>query len=348
MIQVAKPHDNVAPQTIKFPTLQQRDGTLDPNDCITVRSYYESVLLPEIKGDQEKSSLKEDRTALNHWERVIGEVDIRDVDRSTLQRFRDGLEATGTMSEATINKTWRELKPIFSTACEEELIPRVPTIGRRMRSKLIRKENVKRQREMINVDDVTALWKACSHATYPRAGGYQPPTPKLWRVLMVLLWTYGPRTLDLLNLDWSDVEFGSRLIRFTAQKTGKLQGLPMTDNIIAHLQSIHRQNARRVFHGFKSHGCLMAQTGKWKPGYYTTWRNEIQPQAGLSEPVYFKNFRQRVVNDYNAQFPSIKLGSWIAGHSMQGVSAVNYELPTKQIREAIEAAPIPECFHEIG
>lgn len=65
-----------------------------------------------------------------------------------------------------------------------------------------------------------------------------PPTPLLWRVVLVLQWNYGQRTEDCLRLRWENVLWSDKRIRFRASKTRKLQGLPVTDNVEAHLRSI--------------------------------------------------------------------------------------------------------------
>ena len=300
---------------------------------LTLREFYEQQLLPDFS-HQSKNSIKEDRIALNHWDRIVGSVPLAGIGREHVQQLRDGLIRRG-LSDATINKTWRELKAMLEAARDDDLIAAVPTVGRRMRSRLIRKEVRARQRELLTETDLDRLWKNCSKALYPSRNA-----PLLWRVVLVLMWTYGPRTLDCFNLEWDDVRWGDRLIQFRAMKTGKLQGLPMTDTVAVWLRKAKQgTSGRRVFPGFNSPGCRLT-CGGVKRGYYLTWRQEISP----GDRVLLKHFRQRVVTKYNAQSGAISLGSWIAGHSIPGVSAINYELPTAEIRSAIESMPIPACF----
>lgn len=328
------------PHLLKFPSPLERDGTLDPTQKISLRTYYEQVLLDEIRDLQSPNSLKEDRTALNHWERLTGDPDIRDATRDHLVALRDGLQC----ADATKDKIWRELKAIFEAAREDNLIQQVPRIARRMRCRLVYKARKQPQREIVTEDELTALWDACSAATYPQHAQFPPPL--LWRVAIVLFWTYGARTLDFLrHLRWSDVRFGDRMLQFTARKTSKLQGLPLTDTVIEHLQTI-RGLSDRVFPKFNSPGCFLSATQTWKRGYYATWRGEINATAALEKPVQIKHFRQRVVTRYNAIHPG--LGSWIAGHYMAGVSAQSYDLPTDQIRDLLCSAPVPECFKQVG
>lgn len=339
MIAQEQPHR----QIIKFPSLLEREGALEPGSRITLQTYYSQVLLPDIQ-DQSKRSLDEDRHALNRWTEYVGEPDIRDINANTLQRFRDAYLHSGNgKSPATVNKVWRELKAMLSAAADDGLIVSVPKIGRRSKSKLV-KEPAIRQREIVTEAELERIWLECRHATYPTRT--QHPAPKLWRVALVLLWTYGPRTLDVINLKASDIwTLGEqKILQFKALKTGKLQGLPVTPIVAEHLKSISGYS-ERLFPGFNSRGACLHKT-TWTRGYYATWRNEICRSAQLDAPVLFKHFRQRVVTNYNGIEPG--LGNWIAGHYVPGVSAQNYDLPTKRIRDAICSAPVPDCFKEIG
>jgi integrase len=330
-----------AANIIKFPSPVQRDnGPLVDVDRITLRDYYASVLKPELVENQSKNSLKEDETAMRHWERHTANPDIRDATKEDLIAFRDGMAAAG-LAGPTQNKYWRELRAILQAAQDDEIISRVPAIGRRMKCRLV-DVGPKRQREPLTEAELERLWRACTKATYPRGGQF--PAPLLWRVAIVLWWTYGQRTMDVLRwLDWRCVWWSPRVIRFEAMKTGKLQGLPLTPIVEQHLRSI-KGHSERMFPGFNTPGCFLKKTGTWKRGYYATWNNEICRAAGLD--IDIKHFRERAVTFYNGLEPG--LGGWIAGHYMPGVTAQNYDLPTLRIRDAMNSAQVPDCFFEIG
>ncbi len=316
-------------------------GSVEPSEQpLRLRGYYEKFILPEIKEEQSASSLMQDRVALNHWEALTDDPVIDQVSREHVIAYRDGLIKKG-LSPATINKCWREVRAMFNWAEEEEVISKAPAISRRSKSKLV-KQPPKMQRETLSIEEVTRLYRACARATYPVGG--EVPAPKLWRTAIVLWWFYGARTMDVIGkLSWENIHWNDRLLKFSAQKTGKLQGLPLTDLVISHLKSIKR-NSRLVFPGFKTKGCFLRGSQTWKNGYYTTWRRDIQGTANLSG-IYIKHFRETMVTRNNGI--EAGLGNWIAGHYMPGVSAQNYDLPTQRIRDAIDRTPVPDCFNEI-
>lgn len=311
----------------------------------TLRDYYENQLLPELT-DLSENSLIEDRCALNWWERATDNPCISTGTKTELDKavadLRTRMVVCGR-SAATINKTWRELRSIFNAARDDGECPYVPVFQKRRKGKLIRnslvQEPPKRQREILTPEEVAAICAACAEATYPDRAN----CVRMWRVFLFLLWSYGLRTQDLLkNLKWSDVLWKQRLLRFTAQKTTKLQGLPLTDVGVELLRSIQVLDSGRVFPGFNSAGQL-TKSGKVRSGYYHTWKHEILPAANL-DGVTFKHFRERVVTHYNAKHSG--LGHWIAGHSV-GALSMAYDKPTDQIRELIESADVPACFLEL-
>ncbi len=306
---------------------------------LRLRGYYEKYILPEIKEEQSPGSLIQDRVALNHWEALTENPTIDQINRDHVIAYRDGLIKRG-LSPATINKCWRELRAMFNWAADENYIVKAPSISRRSKSKLV-KQPPKIQRETLTIDEVSRLYLACRKATYPTGG--EVPAPKLWRVAIVLWWFYGARTMDVIGkLTWDNIHWNDRLLVFVAQKTGKLQGLPLTDLVAAHLKSIKRKS-NLVFPGFKTKGCYLKEKQLWKNGYYTTWRNEIQPDAGLTG-IKIKHFREAMITRNNGIEPG--LGKWIAGHYMPGVTEQFYDFPTQRIRNAITRTPVPDCFNE--
>ncbi|MBV09012.1 MAG: hypothetical protein CMN21_07310 [Rubinisphaera sp.] len=323
-------------------TLRLFDPFTLPDHKPTLREFYDSNIYPEIVYEQAKGSISCDRTALNHWERHTPNRPIDQITKSDLASFRDGLRATGAKNN-TINKYWRELRSMFNWAEEDGEIIRSPTISRRSKSKLT-EATKKIQRESLTLEEVTQLWEGCAKARYPSGG--EIPAPKLWRTAIVLFWFYGARTIDFLQLlTWENVKMSDRLLQFTAQKTSKLQGLPLTDLVMAHLESIKR-NSTHVFPGFRSKGSWLAKPGKWKNGYYTTWRRDIQGLKPGQDGILIKHFRETMLTRCNGI--DAGLGNWIAGHYMPGVSAQNYDLPTARIREAIAKTPVPDCFYDLG
>jgi len=102
------------PEYVSEPTEQE----------LSLREYYEKCILPEIEHEQSASSLQQDRVALNHWERLTGDLSISKINREQVVAYRDGLVARG-LAPATVNKCWRELRSILL----RELVQVAPVDG---------------------------------------------------------------------------------------------------------------------------------------------------------------------------------------------------------------------------
>ena len=347
----ALPRNEADTRDFFIPFCRHDQGDPRQQSFLSLRDVYTHFMLPELS-HLTPNALCEDRNALRHWERYSGNPDIRSVEddqRMYLAKLRDGMKAHN-LSDATINKTWRELRAMFSFAKNElKIIRETPSIAYRMHSKLV-VERPKIQRESLQDEELERLWRACSAATYPAKGPF--PAPLLWRVAIVLFSLYGPRTEDVLtHLTWQSVKFRDRLIQFFAQKTRKLQGLPLSDLAIAHLRSIKGRTEELFGFYFRTPGGKLKATSdrpaKWVNGWRTTWRNEILPAAGFHDgDVNIKHFREMMATRYNEIDPGVS--KWIAGHAEEGTTEKFYELPTKRVRRAIESAVWPKCFHDIG
>lgn len=342
-----------------------------PHSSATVRQYFELSLLAELQTELRPATLKEIRTALNHWERATSNPPIRQITSEHARQVRDSLLAAG-LAPATVKKVWAHLTTIFRAAQYDELIPAVPQAGRFRKSILPRalRQERTQQRRPVSQEELTRLFAACESATYPR----RPNRVFVWRALLYLLWMYGPRTQDVLALTAANLSFGTRLMTFRALKTSKLQGLPLTDlgiSILARL--VAASDGGRLFHGFSKPGNWNhSQTREphWIAGFYATWNREICPVASVIPgvgpeslvcevsqradavpPIQLKTFRQTMVtelNDFSKRVNSCRpLGAWVAGHYVPGVTAASYDYPEQDVRDAVqirESERLPECF----
>lgn len=150
------------------------------------------------------------------------------------------------------------------------------------------------------------------------------------------------RTHDLVKMQRSAILWNAGLVRWVADKTNKLQGLPITEPVRWHLKQWLEVAGPgdRLFEPLKRAGHLNAKTGDWSTGYYATWRSEIA--VDCNPPIQLKNFRQTMVTEMNTIEPGS--GAWCAGHSPLDVTGKHYDQPTKRIREAFAARLVPPCF----
>lgn len=295
-------------------------------------------LLPRLPAEISKRSLVEHRTSLKHWHASTADPPVRDVTSSHLEQLRDYLIGRG-LSPATINKVWRTLRSFFRFAVDElHTLDRVPAISHRSKARLV-KEPEPTQRDTISHAEIERMWLNCQSTTYPAI--HPADRVLLWRCFLVMAWAYGQRTHDLVRLPRSAILWNSGIVRWAADKTGKLQGLPLIPVVRVHLLrwlAIAGESAR-LFDPLRRAGHFATRSGRWSVGYYTTWRRELTD--GL-QSLQIKNFRQTMVTELNDLHAGV--GGWAAGHSQPGVTERHYDQPTSRVRDAFARRAVPPCF----
>lgn len=304
-------------------------------DVRTLRSVYEKML-PEYPSSLSERTFAEQRAALNRWEAATGNPSIDEIDRETIKQLRDHLIGTGIGGE-TINKIWRTLRAMFRYAHDElNWIEQIPSVSPFMRSKLV-EVSTPIPREVLSHDEIARMWTNCLQATYPIV------EPCLaWRTFLVLAWVTGMRTGDLVDLPWSSILWNQKLIRFAADKTGKLQGLPLLSWVETHLRRWHAVAplGPKIFEGFRKRGHINRRTGKRFSGYYLTWNETITD--GIEPKPQIKTLRADMVTELNDVHDGV--GGWAAGHSPVGVTQTNYDKPSKRVQKAFSERPVPPCL----
>jgi len=317
------------------PAIRLFDPAASVAEVRTLRSVY-LEMLPEFPESMSPRTLVEHRTALSRWEEATNDPDIRSVDRVTVRQLRDHLIGR-EISGQTINKIWRTLRAMFRFAHDElGLIEQIPAVSPFMRSRLVDVES-SLPREVLTHDELARMWSNCLQARYPIV---QPCCA--WRTFLVLAWCTGMRTGDLVDLKWSAVAWNQKLIRWAADKTSKLQGLPLLTWVEQHLRKWREvaPPGERIFEGFKKRGHVDHKTGRTFSGYYVTWSSTITD--GIEPKPQIKTLRADLVTELNDIQDGV--GGWAAGHTPVGVTDRNYDKPSKRVRLAFESRPVPPCF----
>lgn len=358
-----------------------------PQSCaappLTLRRFYEDSLL-EWRKRLKPSTRACDREALVRWERYTNNTDFNTYDFSTRESRRESLKAIRLELQnfvsnheaedepvrgSTINKRLTSLRTIFRRMADPidfGILPAVPDLGRDFTgtpSVWKIKTTFLPQRKLITSEELVRLFNACENASWPKQSETGIDPIRLWRVVLLILWSFGIRTEDhFFGLKWERADFDQRLLLFESEKTTKLQGMPLTPLLVKALQSI-RSASPQIFAGINTCG-TWAKTIGWHPGYYTTWSRdilweghfglnrgpvELQEQSRLwpdaMPNVMFHHFRKTAVSQLNCY--SDKAGAWVAGHSIPGVTAVHYDQPDERIITAVhkrEQERLPDCF----
>lgn len=340
---------------------------------LTIPDFYYERLFEFRKANLSPRTIDSDVDALNAWQVHTDNPDLYSLNWSTrqqgveslrqlrqqLQKFVTSQLASG-VSGVSINTRLRHIRSILRIAAdpiEHGLIDHVPDLGRAFtgtKSAWQIRAVRKKQRPTVTAEEMVRLFHATESAD----------DPHLWKVIILLLWTWGARTEDtFFHLDWSLVDLQKNVMQFTANKTSKLQGVPLTPLIVRALQSIGTTEGP-IF-GKLSKGNWTKKVG-WKRGYYTTWSRDILPAGRFAvckgppehkalcakaedvrPNLMFHHLRKTMVTELNIY--SAQAGNWVAAHYMGGVSEMFYDMPTERIAKAVrdrEHDRLPAEFHD--
>jgi integrase len=329
--------DADAPQILKLFNPQEPYVPPRPK---TLRDVWTSCVKPDLD-EPAKKTLGDYETVLRHWEKLMKDPPIEAVNRETLKEFQAKLLAgknspNGHRSPATVNKLFRILKPLIRHcwpkdaqnpaglgACDYFKFPKAVAVQLRLPT-------------VLDDDTITKLFKAAAGVNCP--GRHAPrPAVDLWRAYLVLHLNTGARTFDLLGWRWSQVDWSFRCgactgaISFTAQKTGKLQRIPLNATCVAALRRIEHTE-EFVWPTWQRHNATHMRR---------SWRKLCQ-QAGVD--CRMEDFRKTCNTRHEELRPG--MGQWVLGHALNGVNARNYMNPTKMIGDAMAAFPQPHCITE--
>lgn len=321
-------------------------------DAINLRAAYTQFLLPRLKGQRADGTLEAYETAIKHWENLTPNPDVRDIDDSCLDQFRDSMAAAGHGVE-NVKKQWRSIRAILWACCPrnssnkngrpkgEALLDDVPCFE-------ISDAGKKKARKRVVPDDVLLrIYEYADAARYPR-GKLRTPGD-YWRAITVFFATYGPRRDDGLLMDVSAIHWGVdcpdpeiRLsspwgwLEYVPEKTKRKKPdpliLPLTQLVRAHLEFLaDGTNTGRLFP-------VGMNRGTWREVF-----NRIQEAAGIPKPYYtFQELRKTANVRWNELPKAWRAGEDILGHAPRGVNARSYDEAVARLCRLVNQFALPD------
>jgi len=309
----------------------------------TLRQIFDQHVRPELQQHAPKT-IEEYESLLNDWERLTGNPPASELSRSTLVEFREQLRqekfrrskisTPRLRSPATINKKFRTLFPLIRLCWPKD--SHNPG-GLGLCDYFPLPKRLKEEQKLPFVfshEELDRLYDAAGSASWPARNA-----AIIWRTIFVLHYSTGPRTYDLLGLEWSDIdlEFGPfGAVSFQASKTGKLQRIPLNRSTRAHLDQLRKSSrSKRLFPRFDYSN---------RSTILRNWR-QLRAAAALPERARMEDFRKTCNTAYEDL--SRGVGEWILGHRLGGVNAQNYYNPTNKVLDAVLALPLPSRFRSL-
>lgn len=315
---------------------------------LTLRRFFDRRRSRGFLDDADPRTVNEYRFTLRKWERLTPDPPLGAIGREALEDFRSRLlappaapsqappllfpelhrpEASGSLSPATVNKHLRHVRHLLAEAADCEAIERVPKV-RYCRTRRKRPRDVREA-------DLSAIYRACSTALYPRLPGLDPGN--WWKALLCTACVEGFRRGGLLGLRWDGIDWESMEIRLPAEsdKCGQERLKPMSRLVAQHLLRI-RGDWELVFPWPHS-----------ERTFYRCW-HAIQLAAGIAAERQYKihDLKRTCATLYAIQgAPSIAL-TQLLDHTGVAMSEryINDARAADSTREAVEKLRLPAAF----
>jgi site-specific recombinase XerD len=267
----------------------------------------------EIEGPSLRESTLDSiyRRAFKNFISLCGDRDLsqytpRDVDLFKAKRGKD-------CSPTTVNMEFRALKAAFNCGVRWEFIEENPF------AKCSPMRIPEKPPNYLSKDQFNALYEAVTE-------------PLFKRVFLFAVLT-GMRLSEILNLEWSGIDFEKKLILVSNSevfltKTGKMRVVPMSDRVLELLREIRSKNeeSRFVFE-FKSY--------KLSKSYVDHKFREYRISAGLAEGVSFHSLRHTFATWLVQSGASIYEVQKLLGHSDIKVTQIYSHLLASELHNAV-------------
>lgn len=283
-------------------------------------------------GSQIRQSTKtEYRQAVRHFIRIVGNIDFQSIDHKHGEQFRQACLDEGN-SKNTVAKKIRQLKAMFELAVQRKLLDENPL-------KMLRPPKTSNNKNIRTYSDGEC------ESLLRVAGEIQKECILEWDLAITLALTTGMRKGELLNMVWSDIDFGELTIEVTPKhdtdetwewliKDTDQRTLPLTEDVLKFL--IAFQDRRPSGYPYvlvppkRYDRIQLIRQGKPR-GRKKTWtyedaRNsvinnftdmfgEIRDRAGIKQHKTFHDLRRTAITNWFYEGLEIIEVMRLAGHS---------------------------------
>jgi integrase len=237
-------------------------------------------------GDQiRESTRKEYASAMNDFIDTVGDIDYQSIQQTHGELFRQICIDQGD-SPATVAKKLREVKRMFQLAMERGQLNKNPF-------KFIKVPRIPKQKIRIYSDD------ECGRMIR-YASEIQDASILEWDLLITVALTTGMRKSELLNLVWSDIDFGEMLIQVSPKentvqtwewriKDTDRRVLPLKDDVSQLLIALQNQRPEGYPYVFLP------------PGRYDHIQKELRPKGRWT----LSSARSTIINNFTRLFDKI-------------------------------------------
>jgi integrase len=254
-----------------------------------------------------KNSWRTDKSRLKELMQFFGDVELRKITPFMIEKFRKSRLKIGN-SKSTCNRYIALLKKMLNLAEEENFLERNPA----KKIKLYSERNIFKER-VLTKDEEKKLIETSSEHLKP--------------ILKIALYT-GMRLGEILELQWTQVDFETRTIKVEKTKNDRIRHIPINNLLFQELMRLKNKNGQTNYMFFNS------ETGKpittVKTGFNAACR-----RAGI-EGLRFHDLRHTFASRLVAAGIDIETVRSLLGHSDIKMTMRYTHSSSERKREAVE------------
>lgn len=325
-----------------------------PTETLTIRQWYEHQNGARTERDRKirigrnkPGTLEKDQSAISFWESHSQNLPLDQVTTDVTAQFVAKALESGAR-RATITGYVGHLRWMLNFAKVSGLIAETPKWEfPKVSRKRTGTQQEHRQTLIYELDgDLLATLSRIHDAIESRE----------LREAFVCGASFGPRTEDLLTLNWSDFDLDTErpAVRFVAEKTGTFHVVPLADWLAGRLKvwradsDLLWPDSGKVFPTLIAHKSKQPSKSRAARRTVASLRDAAVAAGfeftnrSLAERKPFQVLRATCNERFERHHR--RAGEWILGHGMAGVNRQSYQNPGQSIYDAVNTLPQPEAF----
>lgn len=278
---------------------------------ITVEAYARKYL-GHIKGSIPENTFVNRQTAVNAIIRRLGSFEVSKLNIVLIQRFCTDVLQTDKAKASTVNQYCSILKLILDMAMQERVINTNPMQGfKRL------KVDETSKRILTNEEIKTILNESILPMSSDRMA------------VLVGMFT-GLRLMDVIGLDWSNIDFNNSKIALIPQKTGRSITLPLSSYLLDELKRYKELMPDKEYRLFYD-GELDLMSGRRFSRHFA----RLFERLGMNG-ISFHNLRHTNASKVTEVIQDVSIASKLLGHSHTDITMGYIHKDFNSQKEAIE------------
>lgn len=260
------------------------------------------------------------KTVFKNLFEIIGNKAIKYLTFNDIELYKT--ERIKKVSKTTVNIELRTLKAILNYAVKSLYMTENPLMQ-------VKPFSIpQKERLSFNKDEIDLVLRTITNE-------------KIKNIVIFALLT-GCRLGEILNVQWSDIDFQERILIIRNKptfktKSGKIREIPISDNLfklLKHLKDTNNQN--NIIKLYENDCYIFNKKGfRYNQNYITRSFKKYLRKAGIDERYHFHCTRHTFLTQLAAQGVSIYHLKEIAGHSDVKTTEIYLHTVTNDLRQAV-------------